>query len=65
LFLVIFGIIYRGNFSRFFDKAKAHPAEIRRAVADTVEPQPFLAGVVSDSDSEAVPCSVVSEGAAG
>jgi hypothetical protein len=63
LFLVIFGIIYRGNFSRFFDKAKAHPAEIRRAVADTVEPQPFLAGGVSDSG--ALPCSAVSAGVAG
>ena len=63
LFLVIFGIIYRGNFSRFFDRAIAHPAEIRSAAADTVEPQPFLAGGVSDSG--ALPCSAVSAGAAG
>jgi hypothetical protein len=63
LFLVIFGIIHRENLSRFFDKAKAHPAEIRRAAADTVEPQPFLAGGVSDSG--ALPCSSVSAGAEG
>lgn len=39
--LVFFGIFKVGIFSRFFDKPKAHSAEISRAEAEIAEPQPF------------------------